>query len=213
MDTVDENAGLANVEGMLEALSYIIHKISCEVITFLRKAKELVFLVLTATCIVKLVMYCVQLSCKCSGGGDAHATTMVLFNTLTSYSWDAKMLLTLAAFAVNYGEFWLVAQLCTTNSLAKSVSFLKQLPDILENYNSLKPQFDAVHKLIKALLELTKCIIQFKQLPSQYISTDFPAMSSAMTNIPAAAYWTIRSIVACSSQIASLIGLRAEYEI
>ncbi|KAK3228243.1 hypothetical protein Dsin_008105 [Dipteronia sinensis] len=99
----------------------------------------------------------------------------------------------------------------TTNSLSKSVALLKQLPDILEHYNSLKPQFDAVNKLIKAMLDLTKCIIEFKELPSQYISTDLPAMSIAMAHIPAAAYWTIRSIVACSSQIASLVGLRAEY--
>ncbi|KAI9173833.1 hypothetical protein LWI28_007291 [Acer negundo] len=183
VDALEENTNLqASFDGMLEALSYIIHKISCE------------------------------LSCKCSGGGDAHATTMLLFNsTLTNYSWDAKMVLTLAAFAVNYGEFWLVAQLCTTNSLSKSVALLKQLPDILEHYNSLKPQFDAVNKLIKAMLDLTKCIIEFKELPNQYISTDLPAMSTAMAHIPAAAYWTIRSIVACSSQIASLVGLRAEY--
>ncbi|KAL5748229.1 hypothetical protein ACOSQ2_025526 [Xanthoceras sorbifolium] len=180
-DTLEENTSLAAFDGMLEALSYIIHKISCE------------------------------LSCKCSGGGDAHATTMMLFNTLTNYSWDAKMVLTLAAFAVNCGEFWLVAQLCSTNSLAKSVAFLKQLPDILEHYNSLKPQFEAVNKLIKAMLDLTKCIIEFKELPNQYISTELPAMSIAMAHIPAAAYWTIRSIVACSSQFASLIGLRAEY--
>lgn len=119
-------------------------------------------------------------------------------------------MLSLAAFAVNYGEFWLVAQLCTANSLAKSVALLKQLPNILELYNTLKPQFDALNKLIEALMDLTKCVVEFKQLPSQYISTDSQAMSNAMAYIPAAAYWTIRSIVACASQTTSLIGLRDE---
>ena len=153
---------------------------------------------------------CYQISCKCSGGGDAHATTMVLFNTLTSYSWDAKVVLSLAAFAVNYGEFWLVAKLSTTNPLAKSVAFLKQLPDIIEHSNSLKPQYDALKKLIMAMMDLTRCIVEFKELPPQYISHDTPAMSTAIAHIPSASYWIIRCIVACSSQIASLIGLRHE---
>ncbi|KAL9434092.1 hypothetical protein AB3S75_028847 [Citrus x aurantiifolia] len=181
VDALDDNISLAAFSGMLEALSYTIHKISCEI------------------------------SCKCSEGGDAHATTMALFNTLSGYSWDAKMVLSLAAFAVNYGEFWLGAQLCTNNSLAKSVAVLKQVSNVLEHYNALKPQFDALNNLIKVMLDLTKCIVEFKQLPSQYISTDAQAVSIAMAHIPAAAYWTFRSIVACYSQTLSLTGLRDAY--
>ncbi|KAJ7945781.1 Protein SIEVE ELEMENT OCCLUSION B [Quillaja saponaria] len=181
VDTMAEKtAELADMEGMLETLCFTIQKISCE------------------------------LACKCSGGGDAHGTTMVLFNNLSSYSWHAKVVIALAAFAVNFGEFWLIAQLCAKNPLAKSVALLKQLPDIIENSHSLRPQFEALSKLIKASIDLTKCIVQFKELPSQYISPDTPPMSNAITSIPIAAYWTIRSIVACASQIASLIGLRNE---
>ena len=151
-----------------------------------------------------------QLSCKCSGGGDAHGTTMALLNTLSSYPWHAKVVLTLAAFSVNVGEFWLVAQLCASNTLAKSVSLLKQLPDLAENSNSLRPQFDAINKLVKAALDVSKIIVEFKDLPSQYISEDTPPLSVASAHIPIAAYWTIRSMVACSSQISSLVGLRNE---
>ncbi|KAK9117381.1 hypothetical protein Sjap_016328 [Stephania japonica] len=167
--------------GMLEALAYTIHKISCEI------------------------------SCKCSGGGDAHGTTLVLFNTLASYSWDAKVVLALAAFAVNYGEFWLVAQLYTTNQLAKSIALLKQLPDILEHNESLRPRLEALKLLIKAMLDVTKCIVHFKELPHQYISADAPVMSMALAHIPTAVYWTIRSVVACMSQMIGLIGLSHEY--
>ncbi|KAK8489347.1 hypothetical protein V6N12_055363 [Hibiscus sabdariffa] len=183
MDAIDDMPSSAAMDGnsMLDALAYVIHKISCEI------------------------------SCKCSGGGDAHATTMVLLNTLSSYSWDAKVVLTLAAFAVNFGEFWLILQLCTTNSLAKSVALLKQLPDILEYSHTLKPHFDALHKLIKAMMEVTKCIVEFTELPSQYISSDVPPMSVAIAHIPTAAYWTIRSVVACAAQITSLVGMRHEF--
>ncbi|XP_022736659.1 protein SIEVE ELEMENT OCCLUSION B-like [Durio zibethinus] len=181
VDAIDDRTSPAATDGILEALAYIIHKISCEI------------------------------SCKCTGGGDAHATTMVLLNTLSSYSWDAKVVLTLAAFAVNFGEFWLIVQLCTTNSLAKSVALLKQLPDILEHSQTLKPHFDALTKLIKAMMDVTKCIVEFTELPSQYISSDVPPMSTAMAHIPTAAYWTIRSVVACAAQITSLVGLRQEF--
>ncbi|XP_027338753.1 protein SIEVE ELEMENT OCCLUSION B-like [Abrus precatorius] len=165
---------------MLDSLAFIINKISCE------------------------------LSCKCSGGGDAHASTMVLLNYLSSYAWHAKVVLTLAAFAVIFGEFWLVAQSSVENTLAKSVALLKQLPDIIENSSSYKPHFDALIKLVKAALDVTMCIVEFKELPSAYISEDTPPMSVASTHIPIAAYWVIRSIVACSSQISSLIGMRNE---
>ncbi|XWS47856.1 hypothetical protein CRYUN_Cryun13aG0021300 [Craigia yunnanensis] len=181
MDTTDDRTSPAAMDDMLEALAYMIQKISCEI------------------------------SCKCSGGGDAHGITMALLNTLSSFSWDAKVVLVLAAFAVNFGEFWLIVQLCTTNSLAKSVALLKQLPDILEHSQTLKPHFDALNKLIKAMMDVTKCIVEFTELPSQYILSDVPPMSIAMAHIPTAVYWTIRSVVACATQITSLVGLRHEF--
>ncbi|KAF5476669.1 hypothetical protein F2P56_003384 [Juglans regia] len=181
VDTEDKTVTAPGFDDdILESLAYLIYKISCET------------------------------SCKCSGGGDAHATTMALLNTLTSFSWDSKVVLTLAAFAVNYGEFWLVAQLCIRNPLAKSVAFLKQLPNIIEYSNSLKPQFEALNKLIKAIMDVTTHIVEFTELPSQFISDDTPAVMAVTAHLPAAAYWTIRSIVACATQISSLIGLRME---
>ncbi|XP_047342635.1 protein SIEVE ELEMENT OCCLUSION B-like [Impatiens glandulifera] len=167
--------------GLPEALPYIIYKVSCE------------------------------LSCKCSGGGDAHGTTISILNLLSTYPWEAKVVISLAAFSVNYGEFWLVALLGATNPLAKSVALLKQLPDIVEHASSLKPRFDSVNTLIKAMLDVTKCITEFRELPPQYISQEVPPLSTAMTHIPTTAYWTIRSMVACASQITSLLGMSFEY--
>ncbi|XP_058092436.1 protein SIEVE ELEMENT OCCLUSION B-like [Magnolia sinica] len=181
VELVEEKTNHSSLIGMLEALAYTIHRIACEI------------------------------TCKCSGGGDAHATTLTLLNSLSSYSWDAKVVLTLAAFAVSYGEFWLTAQLYSVNPLAKSVALLKQLPDILENTDALKPRFDAIHALINAMLDVTKCIIELKELPTEYISSDTPAMTIAMAHIPTAVYWAIRSIVACASQIIGLIGLGHEH--
>lgn len=132
---------------------------------------------------------------------------------LSNYSWDAKAVITLAAFAVNYGEFWLVAQLYTSNPLAKSLAHLKQLPDVLEHGDALKPRFEAVFNLIKAMLDLTHCIVRFKELPEQYIDPETPELVTATAHIPIAVYWIIRSIVACSSIIINLIGMGQEYVI
>ncbi|XP_072978771.1 protein SIEVE ELEMENT OCCLUSION B [Typha angustifolia] len=180
-DLLDDKLHHVENIGMLEALAYTVHRISCEI------------------------------AYKCSSGGDAHATTLAVFNLLTNYPWDAKVVLALAAFAVSYGEFWLTAQLHTVNPLAKSIALLKQLPDILEHTDVLKPRFDAVNMLIKAMLDVTKCIIEFKELPTEYISPESPDMSMAMNHIPTAVYWTVRSVVACASQVIGLIGLGHEY--
>jgi hypothetical protein len=131
---------------------------------------------------------------------------------LSSYSWDAKVVLALAAFSVNYGEFWLVAQLYSTNPLGKRLAIFKQFPDILKYAETLKPKFEALTNLIKAMFDVTKCIVEFKELlSSQYIAPDTPELVTATFHIPVAVYWTFRSIVACASQIMGLIGMSHEY--
>ncbi|TXG54755.1 hypothetical protein EZV62_020011 [Acer yangbiense] len=180
-EAIEESTYQSNFMGMLEAMAYVIDRISCEI------------------------------SCKCSGGGDAHATTIAILNMLTSYSWDAKLAIALSAFAVNYGEFWLVAQSYTTNQLSKAVAILKQLPEILENSSMLKPQFDAIKNLIKAMVDISKCIGEFRELPTHYISSDVEALTTARSHVPVAVYWTIRSILACSSQITGLTLLGREH--
>ncbi|KAB2088594.1 hypothetical protein ES319_A03G009100v1 [Gossypium barbadense] len=153
---------------------------------------------------------CSELSSRCSGGEDAHATTMAIFNTLSSYSWGAKVVLTLAAFAVKFGEFWLISQLCTSNSLAKSMALLKR-PDILENSPTLKPYFDALSKLINAMIDVTECIVELTELPSKYIPIDEPPLSTTMAHIYFATYRIIWSVVACARQITGLVGIRHEF--
>ncbi|XP_024977373.1 protein SIEVE ELEMENT OCCLUSION B-like [Cynara cardunculus var. scolymus] len=179
----EEKAAFSGFDDLdeLDGLAHVIHKISCE------------------------------FSCKCSGGADAHASTIAILNLLSSYTWEAKVVISLGAFAVNFGEFWLVAQLFATNPLAKSVALLKQLPNIIEHYKSLKPRFDAINNLINAMLVVTKCIIAFKNLPYQYLQDDTPPKSTALAHVPTAAYWSIKSMVACASQLTSLLGMNYEY--
>ncbi|GJU19466.1 sieve element occlusion B-like protein [Tanacetum coccineum] len=148
-----------------------------------------------------------EISYKCIGGEDPYGTTIGIFNMLSKYRWDAKATITLAAFAVIYGEFWLVARHYTDNPLAKSLVLLKRLPAVLEHEETFKPRFDAISMLITAILDLTHCIVGFKEIPEEYISSETPELVIATTHIPRAVYWIIRSIVACASTLVNLTGM------
>ncbi|KAE8705038.1 Detected protein of unknown function [Hibiscus syriacus] len=178
---MEEKTQQANYIAMLEALTFTIDRIACE------------------------------LSYKAYRGSDAHATTTAIFNFLSSYTWDAKLVLSLSAFALNYGEFWLLAQIYSTNQLAKSMAILKQLPSLLEHTAPLKPRFEALNNLIRTMMDVTRSVVEFKELPAMYISQDAPALATALNLIPTAVYWTIRSMVACAVQISSLATMGHEY--
>ncbi|KAL9993873.1 putative sieve element occlusion [Helianthus debilis subsp. tardiflorus] len=154
-----------------------------------------------------------EMAFKCLTGGDGHSIALGLFHDVANYHWDAKLALILAAFALNYGEFWLLAQIYSSNQLAKSMAVLRQVPMIMEHSAPLKPKFDALNKLIHSIIELTRCILQFKELPSMYVTTEVPAMARALSKVPTAVYWNVRGIIACAAQITSLTSMGHEYGI
>ncbi|XP_038707312.1 protein SIEVE ELEMENT OCCLUSION B-like, partial [Tripterygium wilfordii] len=135
--------------------------------------------------------------CKVRGGSDEHSTSLSIFNSLSSYSWDAKLVLILAAFALNYGEYRLLSLIYASNRLAKSMAILKQLPVS----GLLKPGFEELKNLVSIMLDIARCIVEFNELPPKHFWPDVPAFSAVMAQIPTAVYWTIRSVVAYVTQI------------
>ena len=71
------------------------------------------------------------MACKNPGEKTAYETTMSILNKLKDYSWDAKAVLILAAFALDYGEFWHFAQFYSSDQLTKSMGILKRVPIVL----------------------------------------------------------------------------------
>ncbi|KAJ0075851.1 hypothetical protein Patl1_33318 [Pistacia atlantica] len=144
-----------------------------------------------------------QISSKISSGGDEHETTMGILEILGSYKWDAKVVLALVAFAFNFGDFLVMAQPYSSNPLLKSVPLLKELPKTQERVDTFKPKIVELSNLIKAALNMTKCIvecIEFESLNAIYGE-----------DIVSAVYWTIRCIVGCASQILGLTGMGRGY--
>ncbi|KAK9734029.1 hypothetical protein RND81_04G109900 [Saponaria officinalis] len=151
-----------------------------------------------------------EFSCKCSGR-DVHASTIEVMNMLGNYTWDAKVVITLASFAVTYGELWLVILLGQANHpLAKSIAVLRQTPELSEINGVLKPEFATLNELLKIVLRVAKTLAEFSSLPTKYITPEDAPLATSMNHIAVSTYWSIRSIVACGARITSNIGITSD---
>nr|XP_011469445.1 PREDICTED: uncharacterized protein LOC101294898 isoform X1 [Fragaria vesca subsp. vesca] len=148
-----------------------------------------------------------EILCKWPDEEALHTRTMLLFDLLGSYNWDAKVVLVLASFVASYGEFRLLMQLCSNNSLALSVTMLKQLPADL---SPLKPRFKALSLLVNTMVDVTKYIIKFEKLPLSHVELDHEAKNATKSIIYIAAYWIVRGILRCSSQITDSPSMKSE---
>ncbi|KAI3995890.1 hypothetical protein MKX01_017087 [Papaver californicum] len=70
-----------------------------------------------------------------------------------------------------------------------------------------KPRFKALGSLVTAMVDVTKCIIEFETLPTQQIKLDYKEISDTKSQIYAATYWVLRSTLTCSSLITDLIAI------
>ncbi|XP_014522141.1 protein SIEVE ELEMENT OCCLUSION B isoform X2 [Vigna radiata var. radiata] len=142
-----------------------------------------------------------RISCQmiCTGRGEqyAHQTTMLILEQLREYSWDAKAVIALAAFALEYGKFWQLVPI-PRDKLGKSLAELNGLHSIMENMQ----QLDHFNNLVKKVMEVVKCITHWKKLiTGDYNVKDVPALTDTLHEIPVLAYWTIITLVTCTSHI------------
>ncbi|XP_027936338.1 protein SIEVE ELEMENT OCCLUSION B-like [Vigna unguiculata] len=143
-----------------------------------------------------------EMACKLPPSEEtAHKTTLAILKKLSKYEWDAKAVLTLAAFALEYSHFWLLAQYLPTDPLAKSVAILKRVP-LLHKHRQAMAE---VNNLVKATLQVIQVIFELEKLTSSYDVKDVPALGLAIEQIPVDVYWAIITIVSVVTQIDCLI--------
>uniref|UniRef100_A0A6N2MVC4 Sieve element occlusion N-terminal domain-containing protein n=1 Tax=Salix viminalis TaxID=40686 RepID=A0A6N2MVC4_SALVM len=204
----EDMIGRSDVDAKLKTLASIIKRVSSELFSYNNLALSGTFKSNNVN--QTIIPYGATMDCKCScsGGRDVHTTIMMILDTLSSYSWDAKVVLTVAAFIVNYGhEFLLFTSSEANNSaIAQSIASLKQLRDITDHAKFSKAKIDAIIKLLKVIMAVTRYIVELQNLPLDSITTDESPMSKAIAYIPRAAYWTMLSVVVSASYIASLSG-------
>ncbi|RWR74390.1 protein SIEVE ELEMENT OCCLUSION B-like protein [Cinnamomum micranthum f. kanehirae] len=158
--------------------------------------EELAFTILGIGC---------ELSCNCSGGGGMKSITLAVFDKLVKYSWKNKLVITLLAFAINYGELCLLWKQDATNPLTKYVDQLKLLLELCEQENFISRQETLISGLLEVIMHVTKTIIKLND-HSTYFSRDKTSLSN--NQIPNAVYWAVKGIVACSSQSIALVNLQ-----
>ncbi|KAG6732706.1 hypothetical protein I3843_01G183600 [Carya illinoinensis] len=154
-------------------------------------------------CTLKSISY--EMQCKAPSEEVAYETTLSILKKLSNYSWDAKAVLTLAAFALDYGEFWLLAQNQSSDQLAKSVGTLRRVSILLKGPNLQKHRQALIelNSVIKATLEVIECIFELEKL-SNYDTKDVPALSTGVDHIPVDVFWAIITVVASTTQLCCL---------
>lgn len=126
---------------------------------------------------------------KCVGGVDSHGVSMQILESLSNYSWDAKAVISYAAFAINYGEFSLLTQ-SSDKTIATLMGFAHQ------SFHS--DHSDAVLKLLDTAIKLTRCVVEFKDFPPKYLTLQ-------PHEIPLLVYLIIKTLVICASLLTDIL--------
>ena len=147
----------------------------------------------------KYTVYMVgQMTCESFKASTAHETITGILGKLTSYTWDAKAVIALAAFALGYDESWRLSLIQPT----KQGSFQLHVFGLGSVEKTTQPttEFKA---LVKSTLQVIKKIIALeKKINDKNINLKHvPALPTVKREIYT--YWAILALV-CASQIAEL---------
>ncbi|CAL8073213.1 unnamed protein product [Prunus armeniaca] len=160
----------------------------------------------TPLCVLKSIVR--EVPCKAPGEKNAHDATLKILSKVSKYSWEAKAVLALAAFSLEYGEFWLSAQHQQSDQLAMSVAFLKGVPILLKPEN-LKKRGRAItdlNNVIMSTLQVIDCIFQLEKHSITYndVKELREILANARKDIWVNVYWCIITTVACATNITLL---------
>ncbi|XP_059460794.1 protein SIEVE ELEMENT OCCLUSION C-like [Corylus avellana] len=145
-----------------------------------------------------------EMACEALGEEIVHKTTMSILNKLSSYSWDAKAILTLAAFALDYEEYFLaLVELHSSNQLVESVEIPKHEPATLKlsDLQKHKKTIDEFTKMINDMLAIMEIIFEVKNLFNNDIEE---GRAASILHAPELVYWIIITVVACTTQMCCL---------
>ena len=148
----------------------------------------------------------IQLSCKKPGVGIARNTAFSILEKLSGYKWEAKAVVTLAAFAYDFGDFWLFADRFESDTLVNQFALLKNVPQLIKKGELQKhgQEIRDVSSLIKNTMNVIAIFDEFEKLSRPYTTKDIPELQSAFDSIQEDAYWTIVTIAAISTKISIL---------
>ncbi|XP_042501313.1 protein SIEVE ELEMENT OCCLUSION A-like [Macadamia integrifolia] len=126
-----------------------------------------------------------KISSKCSGGEEENNIMTILIQKLSNYTWDAKIVLVMAAFAVNFGGFF----------------------SLIGAKNKPKP-LETLWSLIEAMVNETECVVNFKRFHPEENSL---GQSSVVQLLQTAVYLIFRSVLTCVPHFFGFLVMSHEY--
>jgi len=125
-----------------------------------------------------------------------HQTTMCILQHLRSYSWEAKALVTLAAFALEYGNLLHLSDVETPEN---------QLTNSLKQLNQVQARKNPGTTLVELVMEVLHGIQEWSRLSGlDYDIVEVPSLTDAQQEVPVVVYWMIASLVAATANLVAL---------
>ncbi|KAF7806992.1 protein SIEVE ELEMENT OCCLUSION B-like [Senna tora] len=155
---------------------------------------------------------------------NAHLTTMCILEELRGYSWDAKAVIALAAFSLEYGNFWHLSKLPREDDLGRSLALLNnvQLEEEEEAANNNNNNICEYNLLVKTIFEAVKSMVELEKMVKKQVhlqgydddDDDVPSLKEAMHDFPVFVYWVVLAIVASALHLNFLSNNRkSKYEL
>ncbi|KAF3456889.1 hypothetical protein FNV43_RR01543 [Rhamnella rubrinervis] len=147
---------------------------------------------------------CELMACKAQGEAinNVEKKTEAILKVLSSYSMDAKLGLSLAVLALEFGELWRLRKdletPCENNNSQEKEFFLAMaiLKGVVKMGN--EKAINELKDLISLIMNVTETIFELEKLRSNY------SVSQLLKVVGKHAYHTITTIVACATQITIL---------
>ncbi|XP_031099455.1 protein SIEVE ELEMENT OCCLUSION B-like [Ipomoea triloba] len=135
-----------------------------------------------------------EMSLMCSNKMDSHLAVIYFMKMLSTFSWEGKLLMMLAVFSLNFGEFSLVHG---HKGLARKLSILRGSETLV-----VPPHIpEMVTNFIKSILQLTDCIVELAQSSSH----------NSSPIIPIACYWIFTNLLVYASYFTRLPSMDSKW--
>ncbi|XP_020967807.1 protein SIEVE ELEMENT OCCLUSION B-like isoform X2 [Arachis ipaensis] len=140
-----------------------------------------------------------QMTCHSFNTSNVHESVVGILQKLRSYAWDAKTVIALSAFALNYGKP-LRLTVAEEASQKENALELHVLTLAKEENKPAQSGSNLTSNLVKITLELIKKIITLEKLfaNKSYTIKHFPTLCKDHRAVYA--YWAIFSLFACANQ-------------
>lgn len=125
---------------------------------------------------------------------------MGILEKLRSYTWDAKAVIALSAFALDYGETWRLFLMETTKDNALELHIFKLGQETKPSQHSA----DLVSTLVDSTLHLIDGIMLLEKKINDKTNTpkEVPSLYAAPRDIYT--YWAILALLACANRMTEL---------